>query len=66
MDGRIAADRGLRNSDGLTGSQTATDERSGSFESQGTAFLRSPARVRGNPGHLTLASKSDAIGVDRR
>jgi len=66
MGARYALDRDMLSTDGLIGTQMACGASAMGFESQGSAVLRSPARVRWSPGHLTLTNNAGIIELDRR
>jgi len=66
MGARYTLDRDMLSTDGLIGTQMACADLAMRFESQGSAVLRTPARVRWSPGHLTLTNNAGIIELDRR
>lgn len=66
MGGAYVLDRDMLSTDRLIGTQMACAEPAMGFESQGSAVLRSPARVRWSPGHLTPTNNAGIIELERR
>lgn len=66
IGGRYALDRDMLSTDRLIGTEMACAEPAMAFESQGSAVLASPARVRWSPGHLTLTNNAGIIELERR
>lgn len=66
FSGTYALDRDMMSTGPLMSTKMACSDPAASFESQGSAVVTQPARVRFSPGHLTLSNNAGIVELERR